>query len=314
MDKMMTTDINMQKITATQFVQNGHQKIAKQLKKMTSLAPHLHDEWVFIFAILTRRVNPRRTWSVQEEEHKCPQCGVAVPTEDDTMMGHLLLECKRFANEREEAVEESILTFKMCKLDFLKTARRDKQIDNMKHQIMESKENCEKIFIENRKTCLYHQYGNADRCRQCTAIRRIIDEPTEADANSILGVVEWGMTMNDLREAAHHMPEEKWLAYQCLLKKKLGHAEWLIIRDPFISYISSTVLRQQKMATMELAQAFVNRDTAALVQILKQDVNGANNRPLLSCLISPNGEVKYNMAALLYAAYLTKHIIPHTSL
>ena len=138
-------------------------------------------------------------------------------------------------------------------------------------------------------------------------MKDVLRNPTEAEANDIIGKVEWGTTHADLIDAMHHMPTEKWLAYQQLMYKKLGHSRSLVATTPFISYIKQVTLQQQKQQSVVLAGFLLERDSAGLHQALKANTRG---RPPLSALIAPEGEVKYNIATLLRAACLIKHIIP----
>ena len=139
------------------------------------------------------------------------------------------------------------------------------------------------------------------------SMKDVLHNPTEAKTNGIIGIVEWGTTHADLIDAMHHMPTEKWLAYQQQMNKKLGHSRSLVATTPFILYIKQVTLQQQKQQSVGLARILLDRDAAALHRTLKTNSRG---RPPLSALIAPDGEVKHNMAMLLYAACLIKYIIP----
>lgn len=118
--------------------------------------------------------------------------------------------------------------------------------------------------------CPHNAPGRADGgCVRCIRMEDVLRNPTEAKANDIIEIVEWGTTHADLIDAMHHMPTEKWLAYQQLMCKKLGHSRSLVATTPYILYIKQVTLQQQKQQSVELARILLDRDATELHRTLK---------------------------------------------
>ena len=269
----------------------------KTIRKMSTSLPEYIMEWPCLIAMGMGQVNFKET--INNNRDICRLCRGLTRKDDSRHIFHILMECKHYKLERNNAWAEArdiLEDNQLLKLiyGYARISKLDKKIDEQRKLVSEQ---YEKMHAEGLDY-VDEKIRNAFKC--------MIGDPTnQCTTNLLEGIIEQllGVTLSEFTAALWRGDvADRNMALRFIGSRNGNeHLRWLLSLDYF-TLRSATKIYEEQLA----ARQFLTADVSTLADVL---INNCTTPDVAMAILSPDKGVMYNTCVLTTAVNLIKHIM-----
>ena len=289
-------DITNNKKTSIHYYRNDCGAAIKHLKKMMSMFPTHHNEWLIYLQLLRHQINFKRLLAPLDYDtlDKCPKCSADFQDDDQNGIYHILAECPEFETDRECAWQEAMNLLRCNRaLPNLMTLQDQLNHFGVLIDVNASALNAEIMNSPTYKPTYYSEKNMLDE---------LIHRPRTHKSKRYFAALHCNTTMEEVCLNKAYLDQEGWARRKEVLSQTIPVKYHWMLTNEYVDLYNHTVHKHHKQSIINLMRS--RGDLAAL-----RLADDSHIRTSDVIILYPDAGAICNTITSLYLMYIIRSIM-----